>query len=124
MGDKLPCAIVGASGYTGAELVRLLAGHPQLELRVAMAKRAAGQRLVDVWPHARSPLAIEAYSADAIAAHAQVVFCCLPHGESAPIVAELAARGLLVLDLSADFRLRSAAEWKQWYASAEHPEHP
>jgi len=126
MGERIPCAIIGASGYTGAELVRLLSAHPQLELRVAMAKRAAGQELADVWPQltGRVALAIEAFDADVVAARAKVAFCCLPHGESAPIVAELAARGLLVLDLSADFRLRDAEQWRAWYASPEHPAHP
>ncbi len=119
-------AIIGASGYTGAELVRLLAGHPTLQLRVAMAKRAAGQALADVFPHVtgRVAMPIEAFDADVVAERAQVAFSCLPHGESAPIVAALVARGVRVLDLSADFRLRDAEGWRAWYASAEHPTHP
>lgn len=126
MGTRIPISIIGASGYTGAELVRLLLGHPDVELVQVMARRAAGQRLAEVFPQftGRVDLAIEAFDADAVAARAKVAFCALPHGESAPVVRELAARGVLVLDLSADFRLHTAAGWKHWYASAEHPDHP
>ncbi|MEZ4369015.1 MAG: N-acetyl-gamma-glutamyl-phosphate reductase [Kofleriaceae bacterium] len=124
--STVPVAIIGASGYTGAELVRLLAGHPQLELVAVYAKRAAGARLDEVFPHltGASSLTIEAFDADGCAARARVAFAALPHGESAPVVAALRARGVTVLDLSADFRLDDAAAWQAWYASAEHPLHP
>ncbi len=126
MTARVPAAIIGASGYTGAELVRLLARHPGVEVVQVMARRAAGQRLGDVFPHlgGRLDLPIEAFDADAVAARARVAFCCLPHGEAAPIVAQLVARGVLTLDLSADFRLRGADDWAQWYASDAHPAHP
>lgn len=126
MSAPVSIAIIGASGYTGAELVRLLAGHPHAELTVVMARRAAGQRLVDVFPHLRGrvDLPIEAFDAAAVAARAQVAFCALPHGEAAPVVAELVARGVTTLDLSADFRLHDAAAWADWYASEAHPAHP
>ncbi|MCA9678789.1 MAG: N-acetyl-gamma-glutamyl-phosphate reductase, partial [Myxococcales bacterium] len=99
MSAPVSIAIIGASGYTGAELVRLLAGHPHAELTVVMARRAAGQRLVDVFPHLRGrvDLPIEAFDAAAVAARAQVAFCALPHGEAAPVVAELVARGVTTL---------------------------
>jgi N-acetyl-gamma-glutamyl-phosphate reductase len=123
---RVPVAIIGASGYTGAELLRLLLGHPDVEVVQVMARRAAGQRLVEVFPHltGRLDLTIEAFDADAVAARVRVAFCALPHGEAAPVVAALAERGVLTLDLSADFRLRSAAQWAEWYASKEHPAHP
>ena len=123
---RIPVAILGASGYTGAELLRLLHGHPDVEVAQVVARRAAGQRLAEVFPHLRGAyeLEVEAFDAAAIAARAKVAFSCLPHGEAAPVVAELASRGVVTLDLSADFRLRDAAGWKAWYASAEHPEHP
>ena len=123
---RIPVAIIGASGYTGAELLRLLLGHPDVEVVQVMARRAAGQRLADVFPHftGRLDLPIEAFDAAAVAARAKVAFCALPHGESAPIVAELVGRGVVTLDLSADFRLRSADGWRAWYASPDHPEHP
>jgi N-acetyl-gamma-glutamyl-phosphate reductase len=124
--SRIPAAIIGASGYTGAELLRLLRGHPDVEVVQVMARRAAGQRLADVFPHLRGvyDLEIEAFDAAAVARRAKVAFSCLPHGEAAPVVAELVAAGVVTLDLSADFRLRDAAGWKAWYASKEHPEHP
>lgn len=121
-------AIVGASGYTGAELCRLIAGHPRLRLTSVSARRAAGQRLADVFPHLRGldglDLAIDAFDADRVAAACDVAFAALPHGEAAVVVAALRARGVRVLDLSADFRLRDRAVWQQWYAGGDHGEHP
>jgi N-acetyl-gamma-glutamyl-phosphate reductase len=124
--DRVRAAIVGASGYTGAELVRLLLGHPRVELAVVMARRAAGQRLEDVFPHLRGAISlpVEAFDAAEVAARADVAFCALPHGESALVVAALRERGVTTLDLSADFRLHDAAAWAQWYGSPEHPHHP
>lgn len=124
--ERLRVAIVGASGYTGGELCRLLLGHPRAEVTAVMAKRAAGQRLDEVFPHLRGllPLAIEAFDPDAVAARADVAFAALPHGESALVVAALRARGVTTLDLSADFRLHDAAAWAAWYGSKEHPAHP
>ncbi len=124
--SRVPVAIVGASGYTGSELLRILFAHPGVEVVSVTAKRAAGQRLDQAFPQFRgvSSAVIEAFDADAVASRAKVAFAALPHGESAPAVAALQQRGVAVLDLSADFRLRSAAAWKEWYGSAEHPEHP
>jgi N-acetyl-gamma-glutamyl-phosphate reductase len=125
--ERTTVAIVGASGYTGAELVRLLARHPGVEIVSVSARRAAGQRLADVFPHLRggpSDLPIEAFDADAIAARAKLAFTALPHGDSASAVAALRARGVVVLDLSADFRIRDAAAWATWYSAADMPEHP
>ncbi len=126
MTERVRVAIVGASGYTGAELCRLLLGHPRVELAVVMAKRAAGQRLADVFPHLRGvvDLPVEAFDADQVAARAAVAFAALPHGESAAVVAALRARGITTLDLSADFRLHDAATWATWYGAGDHPAHP
>jgi len=123
---RIPVAIIGASGYTGAELLRLLLGHPGVEVVQVMARRAAGQRLVEVFPHltGRTDLTIEAFDAEAVAQKARVAFCALPHGEAAPVAAALVERGVLTLDLSADFRLREPSAWQAWYASKEHPAHP
>ena len=119
-------AIIGASGYTGAELLRLLIEHPHMTIAAVYAKRAAGQRIEDVFPHLRGRLSlpIEAFDADSVAACAQVAFCALPHGESAPVVAALRERGVIVIDLSADFRLNDESQWREWYASDLHPQHP
>lgn len=126
MSSRVPVAIVGASGYTGSELLRILFAHPGVEVVSVTAKRAAGLRLDQSFPQFRgvSDAVIEAFDADQVASRARVAFAALPHGESAPAVAALRQRGVTVLDLSADFRLRDAASWKTWYGSAEHPEHP
>lgn len=126
MSERVRVAIVGASGYTGAELVRLLLGHPRVELTLVAARRAAGQRLDDVFPHLRglAPLPVEAFDAAQVAARADVAFAALPHGESATVVAALRGRGVPTLDLSADFRLHDAEAWALWYGSGEHPHHP
>jgi N-acetyl-gamma-glutamyl-phosphate reductase len=114
----VPVAIIGASGYTGAELMRLLARHPRVKIATVMAKRAAGQRVADVFPHlAALDRDIEAFDADAVAARAKIAFCALPHGESATVVAALRERGVVVLDLSADFRLRDDSAWTTWYGT-------
>jgi N-acetyl-gamma-glutamyl-phosphate reductase len=115
-------AVIGASGYTGAELVRLVLGHPRLRLSGVYARRAAGQKLADSFPQfaGRLDLVFQPYSAEAV--DAEVVFLALPHHESAEVAAELHARGRYVLDLSADFRLKSQAVYEQWYGNHGAPE--
>ncbi len=118
-------AVVGASGYTGVELLRLLALHPDVQVVAVAAKRAAGRRIDEVFGNLRGvmDLLVEEFDAASIAARATVAFCALPHGESAPIVAELMMRGVRVFDLSADFRLHDERVWQQWYGhdGATHP---
>ena len=124
--QRVSVAVIGASGYTGVELLRLLARHPQVDLVAVAAKRAAGRRIDDVFGNLRGvlDLMVEEFDAASIAARAQVAFCALPHGESAPIVADLVARGVRVFDLSADFRLHDEAAWQQWYAHEAGAPHP
>ena len=118
---RLPVAIVGASGYTGAELVRLVVGHPRLELVAVCADRSAGSRIEHVFPHlaGRVSMELEPFDAERVARRAEVVLCALPHGQSARVAGELVERGRLVVDLSADFRLRDPAVHAEWYG--EHP---
>jgi len=119
-------AIIGASGYTGAELLRLLLGHPHVRVTAVMARRAAGQRIDQVFPHLTGlcALPVTGFDADAVAREADVAFVALPHGEAAAVVAELRARDVRTFDLSADFRLRDLSAWASWYGSGDHPSHP
>ena len=116
MSDTIQAAIVGATGYTGAELLRLLAGHPRVRVTTATSRQAAGQAVADWFPNLRGhcALAFSTPTAEALAAH-DVVFFATPHGTAMHQAGELLERGTRVVDLSADFRLRDAAVFEQWY---------
>ncbi len=124
--SKIPISIVGASGYTGSELLRLLLLHPHVEIVSICAGRAAGKSIDEVFPQFRGVLdqKIEAFDAKAIAKVAKLAFCALPHAQSAKVVAQLREQGVSVVDLSADFRLRDLAVYEEWYGSAAEPKHP
>ena len=111
-------AVAGASGYAGGELLRLLAGHPDLELIAATAHGHAGQPVTDVHPQLVSygDLVFADTSADALAG-ADLVFLALPHGASAALAAELPGH-CRVVDLGADFRLADAGAWQRYYGGA------
>jgi N-acetyl-gamma-glutamyl-phosphate reductase len=122
---RVKSAIVGASGYTGMELLRLLLVHPGVELVAATSRQEAGRALGEVFPRFRAAagaeLAFIAPDAEAIAATgAEVAFLALPHGVAAEIARALLDRGLRVIDLSADFRLRDPAVYREFY-DHEHP---
>ncbi|MBV9098288.1 MAG: N-acetyl-gamma-glutamyl-phosphate reductase, partial [Frankiaceae bacterium] len=108
-------AVVGASGYAGGELLRLLDGHPHLDVAAVAAGSNAGRPLGELHPQLVT-LADRVLVAadDPSVLGADVVFLALPHGESAALAAQL-PEGTLVVDLGADFRLRSAADWERWY---------
>ncbi len=114
--------ILGASGYTGVELLRLLAGHPALEVVHTGADSNAGNLVSEVAPGLAAAYgdlrfgSIDAASVDGL----DLVFCCLPHGASGPLVAEMSGRVGHVVDLGADFRLRDPAAYPAWYGH-EHP---
>lgn len=109
--------IFGASGYTGHELIRLLNRHPQVEVHFATSETYAGRALADLYPAAPPLPLIRAQEAPLEAI--DVAFCCLPHTASMPLVQKLHMAGAPTIDLSADFRLDSAAAYQQWY-KAEH----
>lgn len=118
-------AIVGASGYSGEELVRLLLNHPHAELTAVTSRQQAGQTVAQVFPkfasHPRAKtLRFTEPNAELLARQAQVVFLALPHGVAAEYAIPLLKAGCQVIDLSADFRLRSAAVYKEFYAH-DHP---
>ncbi len=115
---SIEVGIYGATGYTGLELVRLLAGHPQANIRFATSESSAGQSLRQSWPLAPDLTLVP--SVDAPLDAVQAVFLCLPHTRSAPLAAQALARGVRVVDLSADLRLDDPAVYAQWY-KVEHP---
>ena len=110
--------IIGASGYTGSELARLLAGHPGAGLVVATATgERVGQRLSDLFPHLRGvcDLLLEELELDGFAARCDVAVIALGHGKALEVAGPLLERGVRVIDLGADFRLRDAAVYREWY---------
>lgn len=113
-------AVSGASGYAGGEVLRLLAGHPEFEVRTVTAHSNAGQRLIDVQPHLRSfgDLVLTDTTAENLAGH-DIVFLALPHGTSGEIAAQLSA-DTLVIDCGADHRLEDAADWAKFYGGEFH----
>lgn len=117
-------AVIGASGYTGLELLRILLRHPGFEIAVATSEQWAGQRLGDAFPSLRgqTDLILEALDADAVAERVDLAFTALPHGAAAPSVATLRAAGVRVVDLSADTRFRDLATYEDWYGAHKAPE--
>ena len=118
-------AIVGASGYSGEELVKLLLHHPHAELVAVTSRQNAGQTLAQIFPkfasHPKSKtLRFTEPDAKVLAKQADVVFLALPHGVAAEFAVPLLAAGCTVIDLSADFRLKSAEVYKEFYAH-DHP---
>eukprot|EP00268_Persea_americana_P045526 TRINITY_DN46448_c0_g1_i1.p1 TRINITY_DN46448_c0_g1~~TRINITY_DN46448_c0_g1_i1.p1 ORF type:complete len:442 (-),score=72.52 TRINITY_DN46448_c0_g1_i1:285-1610(-) len=107
--------VLGASGYTGSEIVRLLANHPHFCITLMTADRKAGQSIGSVFPHLiTQELPNMVAIKDADFSNVDAVFCCLPHGTTQDIIKALPSR-LKIVDLSADFRLRNTDEYEEWY---------
>lgn len=105
------------------ELIRLLLGHPYVELVSLVANSNAGQRPEDLYPHLRgSGLPALVMLAEVEFAELDVVFCCLPHGTSQEVIASI-PENVVVIDLSADFRLRDASQYEKWYGKPHQAEH-
>jgi len=123
-GQELRVAVVGATGYTGVELVRLLLGHDRARVSFLGGHGKAGMPVASALPSLAGLVEgeIEAADPEAIAARADVAFCALPHGASAPLVKALRGRGVVVLDLSADFRLADLEAHRAWYGEHHAPE--
>jgi N-acetyl-gamma-glutamyl-phosphate reductase len=113
----LKVAVAGASGYMGAELLRLLSVHPKVQLTAVTSERLSGERLDRVFPHLRglSDLVFEELEAERLAGEADLVFLALPHMESQRAVPVLRRLGRKAIDLSADYRLRDASLYTTWY---------
>jgi N-acetyl-gamma-glutamyl-phosphate reductase len=116
--DKTRIAILGASGYTGAELLRILAHHPRVEIVALTADRQAGKDIGAVFPHlARRGLPTLVPIGEVDWNGVDLVFCCLPHGTTQEVIAGL-PKHLRILDLSADFRLADTDLYAKWYGHA------
>jgi N-acetyl-gamma-glutamyl-phosphate reductase len=122
MAKRVPVAVLGATGYVGAELLRILSRHPGVELVFVSSEQYRGRRVSEIHPalvgYVDLPLA--APDPEAAAAKAEVVFTALPHGTSAPIGAAIRRLGPIVVDHSADFRLRDLDAYATWYGG-RHP---
>ncbi|NDD26722.1 MAG: N-acetyl-gamma-glutamyl-phosphate reductase [Proteobacteria bacterium] len=113
--------VMGATGYTGLEVIRLLSRHPQAQVVFATARSQAGLRLPDVHPGAPDMALSDA--ADVRLADADVIFLCLPHGATQTAARSALDAGCVVIDLSADHRLHDPATYARWYGSAHaHPD--
>ena len=115
-------AVAGASGYAGGELLRLLAGHPDLEIAAVSAGSSAGKPITSVHPNLTGHPAFDGKNFDTTTAEtlggAELIFMALPHGESASLAAQLP--GARIVDLSADFRLGDEAAWHQFYGDVSY----
>ena len=118
--NKLRVAILGASGYTGAELVRLLSRHPQVAIVALTADRQAGKPAAEVFPQlVLQELPTLTKIDDVDWSGVDFAFCCLPHGLTQEVIAKL-PRHLKIVDLSADFRLTDIEAYATWYGHAHH----
>lgn len=124
MPKKFRIAIAGASGYAGAELVRLAAAHPYFDIAAVTSEKSAGQSVASVFPSLTGVVqhTFEALAPEALAERADALFLALPHTKSQEPVALCMKAGKLVVDLSADYRLKNVAAYEQWYQTPHaHP---
>ncbi len=112
----LAVGVVGGTGYTGVELLRLLVMHPQVELKCVTSRSESGIRVADMFPNLRgfTDICFTEPAVDKLS-ECDVVFFATPNGTAMKMVPELVEKGVRVIDLAADFRLKDAAVWKQWY---------
>lgn len=117
--------IIGASGYTGVELIRILGNHPHVNISILTAQRFAGRKVDDVFPSLSGCISPKYatfldLNPEHVLAESDFVFIALPHGASYQVIPEILARGKKVVDLSADFRLKDPALYRSWY-KIDHP---
>ena len=114
--------IIGASGYTGAELLRLVAEHPELTLKIATGETQAGTAIRDLYPSLTTsyPQAnFDSFSPE-IVDGLDLVFCALPHGVSQTVIPDIYGTVGHIVDLGSDFRLKDPSLYQQWYLSLIH----
>lgn len=118
---KVRVAIVGASGYAGEELLRLLTRHPEVEIKVITSRQHAGKDIVEIFPRlAGTGLSFSNPDVKQIAEECDAAFLALPHGLAAEFALPLTEAGVVTIDISADFRLKSLEKYQQYY-NADHP---
>ena len=117
-------AIVGASGYTGVELLRILKGHPRVRVTVVTSRQNRGKTVEELFPslHGYRDLEFSMPDMDEICASSDVVFTAVPHQTAMAVVPGFLKAGLKVVDLSADFRIRNQAVYEKWYREHSAPE--
>ncbi len=117
-------AIVGATGYTGIELVRILLNHPQIQITHVTSEKNAGEPFSKVFPAFQNllDLKLESFEGKQTSQKAELAFVCLPHHSAQKAVKELLDLGLIVIDLSADFRLKSQKVYEEWYGKHDSPQ--
>jgi N-acetyl-gamma-glutamyl-phosphate reductase len=125
MTNKTKIGVLGASGYTGAELLRLLVPHPRVEIALLTADRKAGQAMRDVFPqfsHVDLPKLVTIDSVDWAKSGLDFIFCALPHATTQTVIKDLLAKApnIKIVDLSADFRLSDPAVYAHWYGHEHH----
>ena len=109
-------AVVGATGYTGVELLRILVQHPEVSIQMVTSRSEAGTSVSSIFPNLREHLLLKFCDPDPdLLAKCDLVFFATPHGTAMALVPELLARGVKVIDLSADFRIKDAKLWSHWY---------
>ena len=112
---KIKAGIIGATGYAGAELVRILLTHPQAEIAAISSVSFEGKKLSEVYPSYKSLCDMECGTQEEVVAKSDVIFAALPHGLSQELAAQCDNQGKAFIDLGADFRLESEDEYKEWY---------
>ena len=112
---KIKAGIVGATGYAGAELVRLLTAHPEAEISAISSVSFEGDKLSDVYPSYTFLNDMICENQDAVVEKSDVIFAALPHGLSQELAAKCIDAGKAFIDLGADFRLESEEEYTEWY---------
>lgn len=121
----LRVGIIGASGYTGEELARIISRHPGVALTVATSRQFAGKKMAEVFPNLRDvvDITLEDVALDKLVGRADLFFTAVPHQTAMAIVPPLLAAGSKVVDLSADFRIRDAMVYAEWYQAHSAPEY-
>ena len=121
--EKIKAGIIGATGYAGAELVKILVSHPSVELAAVSSVSYEGKLLSEVYPNFKKIADIKLENADAVIEKSDVIFASLPHGLSEPLAEQCLAKNKLLIDLGADFRMYDGAAYAEWYKREySHPE--